>query len=407
MSSEQVTYNGEKFTQTLTILRINDEGKVTYAQPLPNEQTHKIELACDIERITMTGKVLFVDIGTSLMTKIIADGYTFIDIEISKVDASTDQTYKLLRRCLITDVKAINLSENLFQIDLESADWLKFNTRVEYSTGTEEKSGTEIIKELMEIENLKAETDSTVSNAKYTYITPTSYSLKDSINDILSWTVDETNSFYFLSYDHNTGKYRIDSINKLISAKSTETNNMRIVKTHDDGKVPPQGTMIIKELKNTNTIKDRLDGVNETIVYSFDEEKREMKETKLDREIIDGYFPKPWTKAHKVRFRNPPRPNQANKPIERLVDDFQYYNSYRDVFLNSETITVKTHGIIRRRPGELMFFEIPAENPSFIRLRGPWFIKRVIHVWTEDKYVNHIQVCRSEMIDELRKEPKR
>ncbi len=414
----KVNYNSEEYEQILNVSRTksgdNDGGKIIFSQPLDNQLVAKIEIISDIRTIILQGSLTYKDVGRKFMHKIISDGYTFLEIIIKKTDGYNTSS-SIEHTFIITNNKLIDKEEDLYELELISIDWYKFDNRIIYSTtdnndSQAKLSATEIMYQLMKKNEFNINKPKINSKDKFHYLTPAGYSLQNSLEYMYSIARDSDNSMFFIAFDHNTATYEIKSLKELIrTPEDIYQDNQLIFPDADSGVTFPQRNINFLTMASYISFDDIINSTKPSIIRYHNYDTRKWEQNTLKRETINNFFPPPNIKGFNTRFKDVPKyikSDVRNEIIEKLGTDFKIEDQFREIFYLTESIQGNTHGVLRRKAGELLFIRVNAESNYYYRFIGAWFVTRIFHKFTRNTYENVIQACRTDVASELDREKK-
>jgi hypothetical protein len=411
-----ISLNTEDFALTVEIIRdvtdIGQKDRNSINQILHNDYIKEYSFTSDLAYPIITGNMVFQDQGSFLFSKITADGRTFMSFTLEKVGRS-NVSAKIERFSHIFIITKIDMlerftEESTYRISFVSLEWYKFNNYLNYSSEGD-KPVLNILEELVKTAGLKLKPNKETKqvNRSQFFITPTSYTLLDSIRYLLSIAVDSDNGFYFFNHDHIKNEYNITSLKQLYSKlrngenDELNVNNIFILPSVHfiaTGVIGRQGIQEFTEL-NMNGADVTTELLKPFSFQTYDYITRSFKEVNINFNKLAGTLPTPQSNSYRNNI-NPPLKeitdiNNFNYQRERdPINSFSYYFSVAKLFMWNRVAEFKVFGNIERKAGDLIFISIPEADEHYEQLNGYWYILRCSHEFDKKTYYNYIQACR-------------
>jgi hypothetical protein len=247
-------------------------------------------------------------------------------------------------------------------------------------------------------------------------ITPTDFTLLDSINYALSLAIDQTKGIYFLSYNHVSNKYSVHSLNDLW--KTIDINNIRldnifkISLEHSQGIRGENEPYIITDFEELNetTSTRRLEITKDFTFKKFDHIQRKWIDNNVNFKSLFNSLPTPqrWNKFKKdIRNINDQSgvitTGVMNARREVVPQNpFPYHNHMKELFMYSNVIQFKVRGEINRHAGEICWLNLNPNDSLYYKHTGAWLILRTTHRIEQEEYITTVQAARLDRLPDQR-----
>lgn len=398
---KKLQYNKEDYTQQLFLFRFDpkksDEIKDTLV--LFNDAIKSFKVYNDLLFGLPKIEVLFEDVGNQEIPKFKADGHTLIGLEMEYAIPATGEKINLHHTFSLQNIELIDkkTESTVYKLLGNSFFETYMNAQILYSSKTK-KEASKIVPEILKAGNYPFEPDKemTDSKNKLFYITPVNATLKESIDNILSYTVDPTAGIFYVMHHLLKNKAKIVNIKDVFEQGIYGKFNGIIIPTKDSFSNLESSLM---DLEGDQVIggNDFFEKTKNVTLNNFDYLNRKWSQDKYDFNRLSKTLPqmKPelFNKIYKslpdfysnknIQYRNEFQPIQYSK----LRDKIHQLNMYSDV------IQFKTIGNITREIGELILIE-SADPLINNRFGGAWFIERIYHNFSGGTYMNEIVAVR-------------
>jgi hypothetical protein len=410
-----VLYNKEDYFLQVNIFKENDDGdnqkNYIFDDAFLNDLIKKLIITSDIKFPVLIGELYFIDKGFSLFQKIKSDSNRlFLRIQIKKiVDLNSTNTPVFDNKFIITNIELLDKTSDAVTIKFEFAgiDWIKFTNNFRYSSvnsKTESKSYITIIKELFSQNDLPLLPIDKIIDKDGVFITPTNYTLYDSILYNLKRAINDKFGFYFIKFDPIQKKYSIESLKDILDSKAVITTDNTLNLPTKELVLEQQRT--INNIKKTNYLdkEKNQDITKELSLKKYTYDIRKFTDEKYDFNTLLEVFPKPQNNTYKINL-NPIGKNLEtdikNYKKEYLYRQFDLYTHLSNAFLYSNAIEFQTYGVLNRFAGQIINIIVDNNSQLNSSFDGNWFIQRIYHTFLNGEYINTIHACRlDERIDQ-------
>jgi hypothetical protein len=404
-----IDYNKETYEQAISIFRLGRDGddnpdKLQYDKFLLNDYVRTIQFVSDITYPIMVGYITFRDIGRNLMPKVKTDGYSFLRIDISKIEGY-NVPFNFAHAFVITDVELIDKTEDVFKIHLISHMWYSFDNKVVYTTSGKIVPFTTVLRNVMVRGGLNVNQTFRETDTTGEYVTPAPWSLLETVRDVIDNCASSNSGFYFLQFDHLLDKYNILSSTTMMNDYDNISRyNQLVLPTAQTGAADNNMTLSNITLKDYSGFEKTVNATKEQTIRYFDYDAREWKQKVQTRRNINTMLPKPQRPDYEISYKEVPKyiPAGIRKTRRETLSPNQFYSErVKEAFVLKDTMVGGTYGVLERKAGDMLFMMVDVNSEYYHRVAGGWFITRVIHTFEQQSYSNEIQACRSDIAKEI------
>lgn len=398
-------YNKENYTQQITVVKENASGNFTkptdFSINLLNSLIKKIQIISDIKLPILVGELIFEDKNFQLYSQLKDENNkVFINVNIKKIEPPSSQQVQVIfnNQFYVTNIELMEkkLDSVYLKFEFIGIDWIKFCNNFRYSSGSKPKSYTQILLELMKQNGFPINQSVNLSNKSGSFITPTYYTLLESIIYNLKRAIDPNFGFHLISYDPIAKNYNILNSKQLYKQKILDDNKLNL----------PTKELVLAQQRTINTINKQnylnkeknMEIVKNVILKDYDYSKRTFKN---DIFLFDSKITEMLPQINDNKFAM--NLNRIDKNIdsgisnyvkEQLYRKFDFYTHLTDSFLYSNVIEFNTYGVLSRYAGQVLSIIVDDQSVFKNDYEGIWFLQRIYHVFTNGAYNNIIQANR-------------
>lgn len=400
-----VLYNKENYLQQISVVKEKSSGNLSspyeFQVTLLNTLIKKIQLVHDIKLPLIIGELIFDDKNFELYSKLKSDNNKiFINLLIKKIDKTVaPETVTLDNQFYMTNIEFMEqkLDSVLIKFEFIGIDWIKFCNNFKYSSGTNPKSYIQILTEIFRQNNLNLDSKINTVNKSGIFITPTYYTLLDSITYVLKRAIDINYGFYFITYDPIKKIYSLIDSNQIYTKSATLPDNQLNLPTKQLIMMQQRTINKIKKQNYLNKEKN-MEIVKNVTLKDYDYSKRAFKN---DLYTFNGKIKEIMPNINDKRFElnlnridNNIDSGINNYNKEQLYRRFDFYTHLSDLFLYSNVIEFYTYGVIQRYAGQTLDILVSEDSPFSKDYDGSWFMQRIYHTFVNGSYSNMIQANR-------------
>jgi len=397
MAIKDMTFNGLPYTILVRLSR-TDSG---FTDMLDDRNISALYLTSALGNIFPTLTIVYNDIADIILSKYKNDGLTNIDILIVEPfnDLHVSYTFTITSLNIISH----NISSTIYTIEANHVLYPTLYNSCEFSTGGVPRAPTVIIDELIQeyIPSLhtppeKASIAPTLFNHSdrlINYITPSRYSLKDNIDQLLLESISDKSGLYFLNFNLITSKLELIStfarfkqdISKGSVIDMTDKNiKIQSFEDYNKGGVPSrykseEVTLSLNDLELTDhsSFIDKCYLSKGKQLTYFDHTTRSWITNNVSIDDINhtlgGEQLPTLNLLNNVVEGAPVTPHENNLPNDFLNLSDGIYNH----FMSSEILSFVNLGIFSRNAGDAFWVIVDKQDPLHERLNGVWIITKI------------------------------
>jgi hypothetical protein len=420
LHEKEFNINANSLTFTLNVI-VGDVENPRQSTYIWNDNIVSLVIESDIDYPIIYGRMIFTDRDNNFFNYIDTNNTTLLRLELQRNTLADSPTSPIrgrgdeLGHTFILDRVEIlrrDLSDVTYAIEFTSIDWANYNNYLPYSS-VGPKQHLSILKELFNRSGLKLKVSegATAIDKESTFITPTNYTLADSIKYILSISADEDTFVYNFIYDYIRKEYRLFSPKKDLQLILNDTNlagklvpneNILVLNSRFGSPVGKISKGAIYELSedNTNGATHNIEKTKDLLFYHYDQTTRQWKTNLADNKKIINSLPDVSSKDNQ-RFVNTFKDvvDQSLLKFKREIvprEPFIYDSSIRDIFNDSKILKFKTDAWINRKAGDFIYILIEEQDEMYNKFTGLWFIIKVIKTISGDSFQDVVYACRIE-----------
>lgn len=404
-----IMYSNEAYSLRLILfrlanknLKVVDEKDIIFSEYITQRMFREIEITSDIRYPILLGSITVKDYGRDFISKnIILDGYTFLTIEITKLEEKKQYNFKQV--FIVKDFNIMDVANGIIKYDLISIDWFKFNNYFNYSNQSSTPF-TKIVRDLLTQSELKNELIGIEGNNNGKFITPNNWKLLNSIEYTLANCYHEDTGIYILRNNPMKNSYDLIQlktyINKLIdeteAIKRVDENNMFQFASQYEQGIFAKNTLSLTNIKTSGYFESHMEKVKPCNMYQFSYDKADWNIKKYTYEKYNKSLPYIRPQSKRAEFNEfPDYMNKSNKKFTKEVLNTNYFinDKLMDIFVESFYVSSKVYGYLNRWAGDIIGIFNPSESQSNFSMNnyvGYWLSYKVVHTFTLDFYSNDL-----------------
>ena len=315
-----ITYNNQEYRQIIGAFRVsektgnnrtpnvaNNKKNVKYDIVFNNQSIIALDITSDLLYPILLGEMLYEDASLDQIPNLNPDGYTFLNVIIQRMDGfNVEESF--IHTFVLENVEMIDKENNIFKITFKSLYWYIFNNYMTYSSIDEDKDYATMLYEILS-DNVKVNSDFRKSTNLGDYITPSNDTVFDIVTELIGFSTNLENGFYFLQYDHKKDEFFIRDIKSQYRNYNDSQDSFNYFALVGTDTELPSRAFRIKEFTSERelSLKQYTESVKDIKLWAYDYGEGTFKSKEYNIKNIKDLFPKVTKREYQLDIK--PVPN--------------------------------------------------------------------------------------------------